>query len=154
MKHSPRLLLTATAACAAVALSACGTSSSPSASTGSTTANAATTAPPASSGAATVHLAEWKIDAPAQVAAGKVAFTVDNTGQVPHEMVVIKTDKPAGGLGSGNRISEDGSVGEAGDVAPGKSKSVTLDLQAGHYVLVCNLPGHYKLGMHAELTVR
>jgi uncharacterized cupredoxin-like copper-binding protein len=30
---------------------------------------------------------------------------------------------------------------------------VTLTLGPGSYELVCNLPGHYAAGMHAELDV-
>jgi uncharacterized cupredoxin-like copper-binding protein len=29
-----------------------------------------------------------------------------------------------------------------------------LSLKPGHYSLVCNLPGHYMAGMHADFTVR
>lgn len=28
-----------------------------------------------------------------------------------------------------------------------------MSLPAGHYVLLCNLPGHYAGGMRADLTV-
>jgi len=28
-----------------------------------------------------------------------------------------------------------------------------LELPAGHYDLICNVPGHYQLGMHVALTV-
>ncbi len=27
-------------------------------------------------------------------------------------------------------------------------------LKKGHYALICNLPGHYQGGMHADFTVR
>jgi uncharacterized cupredoxin-like copper-binding protein len=30
---------------------------------------------------------------------------------------------------------------------------VTLALERGRYELVCNMPGHYAAGMHAELDV-
>jgi uncharacterized cupredoxin-like copper-binding protein len=36
---------------------------------------------------------------------------------------------------------------------PTTTKSITIDLKPGHYALVCNLPGHYGLGMHVDLTV-
>ena len=29
-----------------------------------------------------------------------------------------------------------------------------VTLAPGHYVVICNLPGHYASGMHADLTVR
>jgi uncharacterized cupredoxin-like copper-binding protein len=30
---------------------------------------------------------------------------------------------------------------------------LTLNLKKGRYVLICNIPGHYKSGMHADFTV-
>jgi uncharacterized cupredoxin-like copper-binding protein len=144
-------------------IAACGsasgeTSSTPAASTPAPAPAATpTTAAPkaaASTGPVDVSLSEWKI-APSTptVKAGKVTFDVKNAGAVPHEMVVIKTDKPAGGLGSGSRVSEKGSVGEVSDVAPGASGTKTLKLKPGKYVLICNLPGHYMQGMHTAFTV-
>jgi uncharacterized cupredoxin-like copper-binding protein len=68
-------------------------------------------------------------------------------------MVVIRSAKPAGELGRGSRVSEAGSVGEVADLAPGKTKRLTLRLKPGHYDLICNMPGHYMAGMHTGLTV-
>ena len=45
-------------------------------------------------------------------------------------------------------------VGETGDLAAGASKTITLKLAAGHYALICNLPGHYQAGQHTDFTVR
>ena len=42
---------------------------------------------------------------------------------------------------------------ELGDLEPGKSGTLPLTLQPGHYVLFCNQPGHFAGGMYAELTV-
>jgi uncharacterized cupredoxin-like copper-binding protein len=36
----------------------------------------------------------------------------------------------------------------------GESDDLTLRLPPGHYVLWCNLEGHYLGGMHASLDVR
>ena len=55
---------------------------------------------------------------------------------------------------SGNKASEKGSVSEVEDIAGGKSKKLTANLKAGHYVLICNLPGHYKGGMRSDFTVK
>ena len=61
------------------------------------------------------------------------------------------------------RVDETGSVGEgsrscdagAGDgLAAGSAGWTTLQLPAGRYELVCNLPGHYAAGMRALLIVR
>lgn len=101
-----------------------------------------------------------------QVPAGTVSLRVANTGSLVHELVVLPL--PAGQqvgerqVGSDNTVDEAGSLGEAsktcgagaGDgIDPGAVGWVTLDLPAGNYELVCNLPGHYAAGMYAELTV-
>jgi uncharacterized cupredoxin-like copper-binding protein len=33
-----------------------------------------------------------------------------------------------------------------------QTKSLTVDLPAGHYVLICNVPTHYTKGIQAEFT--
>jgi uncharacterized cupredoxin-like copper-binding protein len=88
------------------------------------------------------------------VAHGKVTFNVTNVGSITHEFVVISTDRPANGLGTGQRVPENGNVGETGDVPVGQRKSVSLKLKPGHYALICNIPGHYSAGMHTDFTVR
>ena len=41
-------------------------------------------------------------------------------------------------------------VGETGDMEPGAVMLLTIDMSAGHYAVVCNLPGHYAMGMHQD----
>ena len=102
-----------------------------------------------------VGLKEFKVTpTSAQAAAGEVTFNVRNAGTATHEFVVIKTNKPAGGLLKGARADESGNVGETGDLAAGASKNLTLNLKPGHYALICNLPGHYKAGQFADFTVK
>src|SRR3954453_21610546 len=107
----------------------------------------------AASKSTTVSLSEFKVSpSPKSVSAGKVSFNVKNKGHMEHELVVIKTNTSASKLKvSGNRASDKGSVGEIEDIAAGKSKKHTFNLKKGHYVLICNLPGHYKAGMRADL---
>ena len=50
-------------------------------------------------------------------------------------------------------MSEADSVGEIGEIKPGTTGTVTLDLAPGQYVLVCNLPKHYAQGMRVAFTV-
>jgi uncharacterized cupredoxin-like copper-binding protein len=103
---------------------------------------------------------------PAVVPAGTVSLRVVNQGAATHELVVLPL--PAGqaagarAVGADGQVDETGSLGEAsrscgageGDgIAAGTTGWVTLTLQAGRYELVCNLPGHYQAGMHAELDV-
>jgi uncharacterized cupredoxin-like copper-binding protein len=87
-------------------------------------------------------------------AAGKITFRVRNAGRVEHELVVLRTAKPAGDLGRASRIKEVVHVGEVSGLKPGAAKTLVLSLKPGHYSLVCNLPGHYMAGMHADFTVR
>ena len=110
----------------------------------------------AASKSSTVTLSEFKVSpSPKSVSHGKVTFNVKNKGDMEHELVVIKTSKSASKLPvSGNRASDKGSVGEVEDIAGGKSKKLTLNLKAGHYVLICNIPGHYKGGMRSDFTVK
>jgi uncharacterized cupredoxin-like copper-binding protein len=103
-----------------------------------------------------VKLKEFKVlPSPMSVRAGKVTFVVKNTGKVMHEMVVVRTNKaPSSLAGSGKEASEKGSVGEVPDVKPGKGGTLTVTLKPGKYVLLCNLPGHYKAGQYTAFTVR
>jgi uncharacterized cupredoxin-like copper-binding protein len=85
---------------------------------------------------------------------GKVRFVVTNIGKVEHEFVVLRTNKPAGNLLKGKEADESGNVGEIGGVPPGQARTLNLTLKAGHYALICNLPGHYKTGQFADFYVR
>ena len=115
-----------------------------------------TAAAPALPHRLSVTLREFKLQPTAKrAAAGKVRFTVSNRGRITHEFVVLHTKTRADALPvKGGRASEAGNVGETGDVVPGTTKSVQIKLPPGHYALICNLPGHYQAGQHADLTVR
>lgn len=130
--------------------------SAPAAAAGTSKATAAAPAPAPLGHAVKASLTEMKItDSAAKVAAGKVTFTVTNDGAMTHEYVVLKTSRAAADLPvSGGRASEAGHVGEIGDLPVGKTKTLTLNLKAGHYSIICNLPGHYAGGMHTDLTVQ
>jgi len=97
----------------------------------------------------------------ASVPAGEVTFDVTNSGTLPHELVAMKTDLAVGALKlevDGARIQESApgqeDVGEVQDIAPGQAKGGTLLLTPGHYLLVCNIPGHFKAGMVAAFEVK
>ena len=118
---------------------------------------------PAGSQSVAVTLDQWSIvPAATTLPAGSVTFTVTNIGDREHEFVVLQTDTPAADLvvgsfeGESGRVDEDTAgtnVGETGDLAAGTTGTVTISLQPGHYVFVCNLPGHYTSGMHTDFTV-
>jgi uncharacterized cupredoxin-like copper-binding protein len=100
------------------------------------------------------------------VGAGTMSFRVWNAGMMDHELVVMRL--PEGGVGTRSvgadgRVSEEGSLGEASrscgegageGIAPGAVSWVSLNLAGGRYELICNLPGHYAMGMFTELDVR
>jgi hypothetical protein len=97
---------------------------------------------------------------------GRISLVARNLGGAVHELVVLPltAGHSAGArtIGADNRVSEAGSLGEASrscgpgtgnGIAPGTTGWVTLHLKPGHYEIVCNLPGHYRAGMYAELDV-
>jgi uncharacterized cupredoxin-like copper-binding protein len=112
----------------------------------------------------TVTLTEWAVVVDkASVPAGKVTFDVTNSSTFfKHEMVVLKTDLDPAALpaDSTGKVNEDTSVGEVSELDKGATGSVTLDLAAGKYVLICNIVEssgghevHYMKGMYVAFTV-
>lgn len=103
----------------------------------------------------------------ATVPAGQVTVVLRNAGSRPHELLVmpLAPGQAIGqrAVGADDRISETGKTGEVSPVCPtdtgvdgtvpGGSSQVTLTLAPGSYEIVCNLPGHYRAGMYATLTV-
>jgi uncharacterized cupredoxin-like copper-binding protein len=90
------------------------------------------------------------------VKAGKIKIGVRNLGTMEHSFEVLKTDLPPDKLpvdGASAKAKEDGKVGEIPSIPAGKSAAVTLDLTPGKYVFICNIAGHYGLGMHTGFTV-
>ena len=88
---------------------------------------------------------------------GPVIFVVKNSGAVVHEFDVIHTDVaedkiPADPTQPG-KVDETGNVGETGEINPGESKTFTITIPAGHYVIMCNEVGHYAAGMHLAFAV-
>lgn len=163
---------------AAIALSsiaaACGSSkkSTPAATaTPAATPTIAATSAASSGGTVSVVLSEWKVGpSPLSIAAGSVTFKARNTGNAHHDLRIIRTDLPATGLptkadGSADETTLD-VVGKTDVIDPDISKSVTVDLAPGNYVLICNIVdtmngtatlakplSHYKVGMTVGFTV-
>ena len=91
--------------------------------------------------------------------AGPVTFRITNAGSVRHEFLVVRTDLAPGTITVGDdaRFSESNPaltvVDEIGEWGPGQTKTLAVDLEAGTYQLVCNLAGHYRLGMWVGFAV-
>lgn len=114
-----------------------------------------------------ITLQEFAVGAdPSSVDAGEVTFDVTNEGpEDTHEFVIIRTDLGPTELPT----DETGAVDEAGagieavdeieDIPVGESEELTVDLDAGSYVLICNIydedeqESHYQEGMRTSFTV-
>ena len=101
-----------------------------------------------------VTLKEWTLTPSAsRVPAGKVAFVVSNKGNIQHEFVILRTNIRHQALPMAGSAAKVRALAEIEDIEPGQTKRLTLTLKAGKYVLLCNVPGHYKAGQHAALRV-
>lgn len=108
----------------------------------------------------TATMGEWYVKPDAtELSEGAVTFRVTNAGSIRHEFVVVRTSLAPGliPVESDARFNENRSDIEIVDEIPewgnGLTKTLTVDLSAGTYQLVCNLPGHYRLGMWTPFTV-
>ena len=89
-------------------------------------------------------------------AAGAVSFAVSNDGGGQHNFRVIQSDLEPDALPtSGTQVDEDQLevIASSASIDAGSSETVSAELDAGSYVLICNVAGHYRLGMYAAFTV-
>ena len=105
-----------------------------------------------------VDISDYKIvtDHPT-IAGGHVVVGIRNHAAMAHELKVIKTDLAPDQLpvdSATAKANEDGKVGELLNIAAGASRKLVLELTPGKYVLICNIAGHYQLGMRVGLEVQ
>jgi uncharacterized cupredoxin-like copper-binding protein len=92
-----------------------------------------------------------------EVRAGTVTLIARNAGSTIHDLVLLKTDVAVDKLpvdGQTQKAKEDGRIDAVTQISPGKSSNLRIELPAGAYVVLCNVPTHYQLGMRSALTVR
>lgn len=90
----------------------------------------------------------------ATVKAGSIKFGIRNLGGMEHQFDLIKTDLALDKLPiDGAKAKEDGLVKQVKSIGQGKVATISADLAPGRYVIICNIAGHYQLGMRAELRV-
>jgi hypothetical protein len=96
-----------------------------------------------------------------------VTFHVTNAGTVPHEFLVIKTDRAPDALPTepNGSYQENGPgtqlLDEIDGIDPGQSKDLVIDLDDAKYVLICNMVhevsgtviAHYARGMRTAFRV-
>ncbi len=112
---------------------------------------------PSAANTVDVGLTEFVVN-PAQdtVDAGTVTFSVSNDGTEDHSFRVIKTDLAPDALPTAAGRVDEAQVDIVANIqqfAPGPAQQVSPDLEAGSYVLICNVSGHYDLGMRVAFTV-
>lgn len=94
----------------------------------------------------------------ASAPAGVVTFKVVNADKNVHSLVLLKTDVPHDKIGVDakdvSRPDKTGELRETGEVPGGQTKEFSVKLAPGNYVLVCNEPAHYAVGMHVPFTVK
>ena len=109
-----------------------------------------------------VRLEDFKVQQDAAVVpAGTVSFRILNQGPTSHEFIVVRTDRDPDKLPlqrDGLTVDEEGPgidlLDEVGGLDIDDRQTLDLRLTPGHYVLYCNLEGHYLGGMYATLTAR
>jgi hypothetical protein len=114
-----------------------------------------------------VTLREYEVIVDAEtVQAGQTTFSATNMGpEDEHEFVVIRSDLDSGDLptnadGSVNEDEVD-VIDEIEEFPVGEARELTVDLEPGSYVLICNVvvqeegetESHYRNGMHTSLVV-
>ncbi|MBV6508165.1 MAG: hypothetical protein JJLCMIEE_01225 [Acidimicrobiales bacterium] len=116
-----------------------------------------------------VELKEWDVIAPAEVErSGKIGVRADNTGEEPHEVVIVSAgsaaDLPvADGKVQEDQLPEGSFIGEIEAFPAGETCNGVFDLAPGDYVFFCNIieeeddgtiESHFELGMHTGVKVR
>lgn len=127
------------------------------------TPEATATPEPTEEPAVNINVNEWTITTDiSSVPAGETLYVATNSGTIPHEVVYLRTDRPVDDLpiddnDKVNRFAEgieDLGVIRTDDLVPGATVRKLFDLPAGNYVLICNIPGHYRAGMFVAFTIQ
>jgi len=104
---------------------------------------------------ASMHIAVDRDSVPA----GRVTFrAINQSRDQVHELIVVRTEPGQAELPYDEKKEEVVEkrirhLGEIADLKPGRSRTMTLNLEPGSYRLICNQPGHYKAGMSTAFTV-
>jgi uncharacterized cupredoxin-like copper-binding protein len=122
----------------------------------------------AGGGEVNVVLSEFVVEPEQESAdAGEITFAIENEGGETHEFLVVDADSaddlPVDDDGAFDEetFGEDNVLDEVEDIESGDTAELTLDLEAGDYVLLCNVveeedgeaESHFAEGMHANFTV-
>jgi hypothetical protein len=115
--------------------------------------------------AGTMTLRDFSFDMPEQVPAGRVTYKVANDGPQPHELNILKlapgatVDDVRAWQANPSTPPPFEAVGGMNGLSRGVDGFMTVDLQPGAYVAICNIPDpasgvpHSRLGMIRAFTV-
>lgn len=118
--------------------------------------------------AADFSLYEWGIDPTGSPTAGSVTLNATNDGGELHEMLIVKADSADGfevdetGKVVEDQFADGQLIGEITEFDAGTTSSATYDLEAGTYVVFCNLveeqddgtsESHFQEGMVSTFEV-
>ncbi len=105
----------------------------------------------------TVGMTEFAFELSAASApAGEVTFEVTNNGALPHEFKVVRSDEAPDSLPLDGAVVDESDldiVDSIDEFAAGTTESGTFELEAGNYILLCNIAGHYQGGMFTAFVV-
>jgi hypothetical protein len=115
--------------------------------------------------AGTMTLRDFAFDLPDQVPAGRLTYKVVNDGPQPHELNILKltpgstVDDVRAWAANPSTPPPFEAVGGMNGLGPGEDGFMTVDLEPGAYVAICNIPdpasgwSHSRLGMIRAFTV-
>jgi hypothetical protein len=116
--------------------------------------------------AGTLTMRDFTFDIPDTLPAGRNTFTVANAGPQPHELNILKL-APGKSLSDVQAWQPDQgtpppfeAVGGMNGMSQGETHYMTLDLEPGTYLAICNIPDpgsgvpHSQLGMLRQFTVQ
>ncbi len=90
--------------------------------------------------------------------AGTITFNVSSDGIIFHNFIVVATDLSPDALPFDDALfavieEQLNIVASTADLDPGQQETLTVELAVGSYVLFCNVPTHYQVGMTVAFTV-
>jgi uncharacterized cupredoxin-like copper-binding protein len=92
--------------------------------------------------------------------AGEVTLVaINDSKDLVHEMLIAPIRSTYSPLPYNNvkkRVDEDAahSLGEVSELDPGQTGALRITLKPGTYILLCNVPGHYAMGMWTTIVVK
>ncbi len=125
-------------------------------------AGAALTIPSSPAGAdATVNISHGEFFVTASlpsVEEGNITFNISNDGEIIHEFKVAKSDLPPDALpyNETDFVVDESQVNvlSGTDIfGPGETRTLTVGMEPGNYVLFCNVPSHYSAGSFVGFQV-